>query len=76
MHFFVFHILIGSAIAYFMQPQIKWVAERVTRYRFLQAMIKILLDALMAVSWIIIAPAILIAKYNMKPKDETNDRND
>jgi len=70
MHFFIFHILIGSAIAYFMQPQIKWVAERLTRYRALQAMIKILLDALMTVSWVIVAPAILLARYKIKERDD------
>lgn len=69
MHFFIFHILIGSAIAYFMQPQIKEVAERITSIRFLQAALKILLDALMAVSWIIVAPAILFAKHKLKERD-------
>ena len=70
MHFFIFHILIGSVIAYFMQPQIKAVAESVTRYSWLQAVIKILLDALMSVAWVIVAPAIVFARYHLEKKDD------
>lgn len=69
MHFFIFHILVGSAIAYFMQSHIKQLAERATNYKVLQIAIKILLDALMAVSWIIIAPVIFIANHKLKEKD-------
>lgn len=73
MHFFIFHVLIGSAIAYFMQAHIKWVAERVTPFVPLQVVIKILLDALLAVGWIVVAPAILVARYQWLKEQEEND---
>lgn len=72
-HAFVY-LLIGAAVSYFMQPQIQWIAENITKVSWLQTATKIFLDALLSLTWIVGAPAILIAKSYLKKRNENDEK--
>jgi len=53
-----------------MQPQIVWLAENITTRTWLRAVLKILMDALLSVTWIVGAPLLLLIKYKLQQKDQ------
>lgn len=67
---FIIWLIIGSAVSYFMQPQIRWFSEYVTKFKPFQTIIKILLDALLGVGWLIFAPALYMLVSNLKMMEE------
>ena len=73
MIFAFLYFLIGSAVAYFMQPQIRYIAERMTSYVWLQAVIKILMDAILSMTWIIGAPVLISLKLYLQGKENEED---
>ena len=66
-HAFVY-LIIGTAISYFMQGQIKQFAENVTQNKFLQTVIKILTDAIMSITWVVTPFLIVIYNKSRKKK--------
>jgi len=70
-----FYLLVGSAIAYFMQPQIRWLAEyAVPEFRWAQVILKIVMDAMLSLTWIVFAPGLLALKFYLerKSRNETD----
>lgn len=68
-HAFVY-ILIGVVVANLMQPQITWIAERLSQRKWLQTVIKTFFDAFIGLTWVIGAPALLALKYYLMRKDD------
>ena len=73
MIFAALYILIGSAVSYFMQSQIRWLSHRITKHTWLQTVLKIVFDAAIGFTWLISAPALCALRVYYQNKDNQDD---
>lgn len=60
------YLLAGSAISYFMQKQIASAAEQFSDNKVVQTILKIAMDALLSITWIITMPAYWFVKFSKR----------
>jgi hypothetical protein len=68
MIFAFLYIVAASATAYFMQTHIQWLTERITTYQWLQTILKIVLDAIIGITWIVSVPMLCALKIYCQKK--------
>jgi hypothetical protein len=65
----IVYVLIGSAVSFFLQSHIKWLARHWSRHWMVRPILEIVLNAAISLSWLITAPMLLVTVRRLKRKE-------